>query len=38
MIKKILIFFGFICECGSKETIEYGYKGYLRCKNCGKNR
>lgn len=34
--RRFLIFFGFMCECGSKEFEEYGHKGYFRCKNCKK--
>lgn len=37
MIKKLLIWLGIICECGSKEFTEVGYGGWRkRCKKCGK--
>lgn len=37
LLNKIKTFLGMRCPyCGGEEFIEYGYYGYLRCKNCGK--
>lgn len=38
LYRRYLIFMGFICECGSKELEEYGYNGYLRCRDCKRNK
>jgi len=37
MIKKLLIWLGIMCECGSMDFEEVGYEGWkIRCKKCGR--